>query len=84
MKELFSSVKNKSTIVATSALVVACSAVNCFAAEGDVSSSMTTALTTVKTDALAAISAVAPIALSIMGVFLVWKYGIRFFKSVSK
>ncbi|WP_131009560.1 hypothetical protein [Clostridioides difficile] len=84
MKELFSSVKNKSTIVATSALVVACSAVNCFAAEVDVSSSMTTALTTVKTDALAAISAVAPIALSIMGVFLVWKYGIRFFKSVSK
>ncbi|MDN4765985.1 hypothetical protein QYP21_19075 [Clostridioides difficile] len=84
MKELFSSVKNKSTIVATSALVVACSAVNCFAAEGDVSSSMTTALTTVKTDALAAISAVAPISLSIMGVFLVWKYGIRFFKSVSK
>lgn len=84
MKELFSSVKNKSTIVATSALVFACSAVNCFAAEVDVTTSMTTALTAVKTDALAAISAVAPIALAIMGVFLVWKYGIRFFKSVSK
>ncbi|HFL3824528.1 TPA: hypothetical protein ACG3RV_003784 [Clostridioides difficile] len=83
MKELFSSVKNKSTIVATSALVVACSAVNCFA-DDSVATSMTTALTAVKTDALSAISAVAPIALAIMGVFLVWKYGIRFFKSVSK
>ncbi|TLE37811.1 hypothetical protein [Clostridioides difficile] len=83
MKELFSSVKNKSTIVATSALVFSCSAVNCFA-DDSVTTSMTTALTAVKTDALGAISAVAPIALGIMGVFLVWKYGIRFFKSVSK
>lgn len=83
MKELFSSVKNKSTIVATSALVVACSAVSCFA-DDSVTTSITTSLTKVQTDALGAISAVAPIALSIMGVFLVWKYGVRFFKSVSK
>lgn len=51
---------------------------------GDVSSSITTALTAVKTDALATISAVAPIGIAIMGVFLVWRYGIRFFKSISK
>lgn len=45
---------------------------------------MTTAMTGIKTDALGAISAVAPIGLGIMGVFLVWRYGIKFFKSISK
>lgn len=45
---------------------------------------MTTALTTVKTDSLAALAAVAPLAIGIMGAFLVWKYGIRFFKGIAK
>lgn len=45
---------------------------------------LTTALTTVKTDALSALAAVAPLAIAIMGAFLVWKYGVRFFKGVSK
>ena len=30
------------------------------------------------------LGAIAPIALGIVGVFLVWRYGIRFFKSLSK
>lgn len=30
------------------------------------------------------IGAIAPIALGIVGVFLVWRYGMRFFKSLSK
>ena len=58
--------------------------VSAFAAEGDVTSSMTTALTAVKTDAMSAIGAVAPIAIGIAGAFLVWRLGMRFFKSISK
>lgn len=54
------------------------------AADPDVTSSMTTAMSGVKTDTLSAIGAVAPIAIGIMGAFLVWKYGIRFFKAISK
>lgn len=45
---------------------------------------MTGAMETIKTDAIGAIASVAPIGLSIMGVFLVWRYGIKFFKSISK
>lgn len=45
---------------------------------------MTTALQAVRSDALGALSAVAPIAIGIMGAFLVWKYGIRFFKGLAK
>ena len=30
------------------------------------------------------LGAIAPIALGIVGVFLVWRYGMRFFKSLSK
>lgn len=45
---------------------------------------MTTALTTIKTDALSALAAVAPVAIGIMGAFLVWKYGIKFFKGIAK
>lgn len=39
------------------------------------------ALTTIATNITNTISAVAPVAIGIVGVFLVWKFGIRFFKS---
>ena len=45
---------------------------------------MTTALTTIKTDVVAALEVIAPIAIAIVGLFLVWKFGIRFFKSLAK
>lgn len=45
---------------------------------------MTTALGTVKTDALSALAAVAPIGIGIAGAFLVWKFGMKFFKGISK
>lgn len=48
------------------------------------SSSIVTALTKVATEATTALTSVAPVAISVMGVFLVWRYGIKFFKSVSK
>lgn len=45
---------------------------------------MTTAFTSIKTDFMSGVTAIAPIALSITGVFLVWKYGVRFFKGIAK
>jgi hypothetical protein len=45
---------------------------------------MDTALTSVKDDALAALAVVAPVGIAILGAFLVWKYGIRFFKGLAK
>lgn len=45
---------------------------------------MTTALTTIKTDAIAALAAIAPVAIGIMGAFLIWKYGVKFFKGLAK
>lgn len=49
-----------------------------------ISTAVTTALTSVQSEALDVLSAVAPIAITIMGAFLVWRYGMRFFKSISK
>lgn len=45
---------------------------------------LTTALGTVRTDAIAALAAVAPVAIGIMGAYLVWKYGVKFFKGLAK
>lgn len=84
MKEFFTNIKNKSAIVATSAFVVATSAVNCFAAEGDVATAIASSLTPVKTDSLATLVAVAPIGIAIGGGYLVWKFGWRFFKGLAK
>lgn len=44
---------------------------------------MTTALEGIKTDSLAALGAVAPSAIGIMGAYLVWRYGIKFFKGLA-
>lgn len=48
------------------------------------SDSIVTALTSVATQATEVIGAVAPVAITVMGLFLIWKVGIRFFKSVAK
>ena len=48
------------------------------------SNAVATALSTIATNITNTISAVAPVAVGIVGVFLVWKFGIRFFKSVAK
>ncbi len=46
--------------------------------------SLTTALTVIKTDMIACLEIVAPIAIAILGIFLVWRYAIRFFKGLSR
>lgn len=43
-----------------------------------------TALTTIAGDITSTIAEVAPIAVGIVGVFLIWKFGMKFFKSLSK
>lgn len=47
-------------------------------------SEVTSALQTVANDITGVLGAIAPIAIGIVGVFLVWRYGIRFFKAISK
>lgn len=45
---------------------------------------VTSAITTIAGEVTATVGAVAPIAIGIVGVFLVWKFGMKFFKSLSK
>ena len=50
----------------------------------DTTAAMKTALAGVQTDALTAIATAAPYGIAIMGAFLTWKYGLKFFKSIAK
>lgn len=50
----------------------------------DSSSAVTTALSSIAGEITSTITAIAPIAIGIVGVFLVWKYGMKFFKGLSK
>ena len=54
-----------------------------FAEGTDVAASIGESMGTLKDDALSTIATVAPHGVAIMGVFLVWRYGMRFFKSIS-
>lgn len=54
------------------------------AADSAVMAGVTTAVTSASDNILGAIAVVAPIALGIVGIFLAWKYGMRFFKGLSK
>lgn len=55
-----------------------------FAETTGTSSAVTTALQSTATEITSTISAIGPIALGIAGTFLVWRYGMRFFKAISK
>lgn len=66
--------------VVSSAIVLTSS----FASASGVSSSVTSALTTTAGDITSTLAAVAPIGLGIAGTFLAWRYGMKFFKSLSK
>lgn len=50
----------------------------------DVASSITTSLNSVVTNTLGAITAVAPIGITIFGAMFAWKKGVQFFKGVAK
>lgn len=64
-------------------VMVMASGMSAFAAEGGQSEAVTGALQTVATDVIATITAIAPVALSIVGIFIVWKLGMKFFKTIS-
>lgn len=49
-----------------------------------VSSSMGTAFEPIKGDIINGLATVAPYAIAVLGAFLVWKYGVKFFKGLSK
>ena len=78
-------VKHKKTIVMLLALVFVFSmSALVFADDGtDVAAALGDSMGTLKDDALSAIATVAPYGIAIMGAFLVWRYGVRFFKSIS-
>jgi len=65
------------------ALALVLSAVPAFA-EGVADATVTTGLTSLSDNLTATLTAVAPIAIGIMGIFLAWRYGKRLFKSVAK
>ena len=48
------------------------------------SESIVTSLTGLSTQVTGAIGEIAPVAITVMGVFLIWRLGTRFFKSVAK
>lgn len=48
------------------------------------SESVTTSLTTIAGEITSTIGAIAPTAIGVTGLFLVWKLGMKFFKSVAK
>lgn len=80
--------KHKKTVIMILALVFVFALSAFVFAEGtgpiDVTEALGESLGGVKDDALNAIVTVAPFGIAIMGAFLVWRYGIRFFKSLSK
>lgn len=67
------------TTVGSSAIILSSNMASAAGAEG-----ITEALTTTAADITATLTGVAPIGLGIVGVFLAWKYGIKFFKGLSK
>ncbi|MGL6125462.1 MAG: hypothetical protein ACRC1F_03215 [Metamycoplasmataceae bacterium] len=50
----------------------------------EASSSITSSLTQIATEVTGAIGDIAPIAIGVFGVFIIWKLGMKFFKSVAK
>lgn len=77
--------KNIFALLSVMAIAVT-TAISAFATDpiGVIPAGMDTGMAQIKADSLAGISAVVPYALAIVGVFLVWKYGMAFFKKVAK
>lgn len=85
LKKLKSCITKKQVVTAlVMSTVISLMSVNCFAEGTDISATIAPALSTVKSDVLAAIAVIAPVGIAIMGVILCWKKGIGFFKSVAK
>ena len=86
---MFSKVKNFANnnvakVLILTGAVVATAESFALADTTDPTTAMTTALTTGQTQILGGLAGVAPIAIGICVAFLVYKYGIKFFKGLSK
>lgn len=77
-------IKKLSVGVATGAVVLSSSAITALASEGDVSTAVISSLTNTAGDVTKTMNGIGPIALGVAGAFLVWRYGMKFFKAISK
>lgn len=66
------------------ALTVLSAGSTVFATGGEGSSAVVTALQSTASEITSTMASIGPVALGIAGTFLVWRYGMRFFKSISK
>lgn len=83
MSNLLTKVREKAVVPAV--VVTSMFPVATFAQEtGGVAGDVSAALEATASDITGVLASVAPIGLGIVGVFLAWRYGIRFFKSLSK
>lgn len=83
---MFEKFKEHKTKVLSAGMFLATSLVTSpvFASEGGQSGAVVSALQSTASDITSTITSIAPVALSISGTFLVWRYGMKFFKSISK
>lgn len=82
MKKYFKKVGLLFGVVSAISLAMYCQA--SAAMDGELSNTMTTSFTAVKDDSLGALKIIAPIAVTIFGSFLAWRYGKKFFTGISK
>ncbi|WP_277409709.1 hypothetical protein [Lacrimispora xylanisolvens] len=73
-------------LIALPVAVSMATAIPAYAAEGavDITGTLTTAFTSVKSDMLATIGAALPIALAVVGAGMAVRFGIKFFRQIAK
>jgi len=73
-------------LIALPVAVSVATAIPAYAAEGDVdiTGTLTTAFTSVKSDMLGTIAAALPIALAVVGAVMAVRFGIKFFRQIAK
>lgn len=83
MKKIKDFIFNKKVFMSAFAMVFFMLPLTSFAAETSIdTSTLTKVLTSVATSIKDVIGEVAPIALGVTALFLVWKYGVKFFKGL--
>lgn len=76
--------KSKAAKVAVIGAAVSSAVTISAAAADETVTAMTGALTTLQGTLVSGVAAIAPIALVVTGAVLLWKFGVRFFKSLAK
>lgn len=86
--KLVSSVKKIQKVQIVQALALALIVTACIVepslAEGTANTAVTGAFTSLKDDVIATLGAIAALAVTVMGIFLAWKYGRKIFNQVAK